>query len=146
MAYAHHMPRWREDPAKVSPMLASLDAPPLVRPGFVYEPKYDGIRALIDVRPPGKTADPTVAIYSRNGREKQAQFPEIAAALGRLARGLPHPLVLDGEIVAIDASGRPLGFQHVQGRIHLTSPADIARAATDRPALPRTSSLPRRQT
>ena len=128
------MPRWREDPAKVSPMLASLEEPPLVRQGFIYEPKYDGIRAMIDLRPPAsKTGAPTVGIYSRNGREKHAQFPEIVDALSRLARGLPHPVFLDGEIVAIDGTGRPLGFQHVQGRIHLTSPADIARAARDRP-------------
>ncbi len=129
------MPRWRENPATVSPMLASLEAPPLVRPGFIYEPKYDGIRAMIDLRPPAAAASagPVVGIYSRNGREKHAQFPEIVDALGRLARGLPHPVLLDGEIVAIDPAGRPLGFQHVQGRIHLTSPADIARAARDRP-------------
>ena len=129
------MPRWREDPAKVSPMLASLEEPPLVKPGFIYEPKYDGIRAMIDLRPPGAKsgAAPTVGIYSRNGREKHAQFPEIVDGLSRLARGLPHPVLLDGEIVAIDPEGRPLGFQHVQGRIHLTSPADIARAARDKP-------------
>jgi bifunctional non-homologous end joining protein LigD len=129
------MPRWREDPAKVSPMLASLEEPPLARPGLIYEPKYDGIRAMIDLRPPAsKTGGaPTVGIYSRNGREKHAQFPEIVEALSRLARGLPHPVLLDGEIVAIDGAGRPLGFQHVQGRIHLTSPAEIARAARDRP-------------
>ena len=30
-------------------MLASLDPPPVAQPGFVYEPKYDGIRALIDM-------------------------------------------------------------------------------------------------
>jgi bifunctional non-homologous end joining protein LigD len=129
------MPRWRDDPAKVSPMLASLEEPPLVRAGFLYEPKYDGIRALIDLRP--ATTRPAAAawvgLYSRNGREKQAQFPEIVDALTRLMRGIDRPLLLDGEIVAIDAEGRPLGFQHVQGRIHLTSPADIARAARDRP-------------
>ncbi len=126
--------RWREDPARVSPMLASLEEPPLVRPGYVYEPKYDGIRALVDLRPAApRTGPPRIAIYSRNGREKQAQFPEIVDALARLARGLDRPLLLDGEIVAIDAGGRPLGFQHVQGRIHLTSAPDIARAARDRP-------------
>jgi bifunctional non-homologous end joining protein LigD len=129
------MPRWREDPATVRPMLASLENPPLVCPGWVYEPKYDGIRAIVDLRPAvGKAAATTVAIYSRNGNEKHAQFPEIVDGLERLARGLDRPLVLDGEIVAIDRDGRPLGFQFVQGRIHLTSAPEIARAARDRPA------------
>jgi len=116
-------------------MLASLDEPPIVRAGFVYEPKYDGIRALIDLRPATKrpAAPARIAIYSRNGREKQAQFPEIVAGLARLLARIDRPMLLDGEIVAVDADGRPLGFQHVQGRIHLTSPADIARAARDRP-------------
>ena len=129
------MSRWREDPAAVRPMLASLDAPPVVQPGFFYEPKYDGIRALADLRPPPRRgAAPVVAVYSRNGNEKTAQFPALAAALGRIAATLDGPVLIDGEIVALDRDGRPLGFQHIQGRIHLTSASDIARADADRPA------------
>ena len=117
-------------------MLASLGDPPLVQPGLVYEPKYDGIRALADVRPPArKGAKPAVAIYSRNGREKHNQFPGIVSALGKLAERLSGPVLLDGEIVAVDRDGRPLGFQHIQGRIHLMSPADIARAEDMQPAV-----------
>ena len=116
-------------------MLASLDEPPVAGHGLVYEPKYDGIRALIDVRPAARRgADPAVTIYSRNGREKHAQFPAIAASLQAIAKTLRAPLLLDGEIVAIDASGRPLGFQHIQGRIHLASAGDIARAEAAQPA------------
>ena len=60
-------------------MLASLDEPPIVQRGLFYEPKYDGIRALVDLRPPaGRGTDATVAVYSRNGKEKTAQFPAIA--------------------------------------------------------------------
>jgi bifunctional non-homologous end joining protein LigD len=129
------MARWHEDPAHVRPMLASLETPPIAARGLVYEPKYDGIRAIVDVRPPaGRAGRPTVLIYSRNGREKHEQFPAITDACRRLAATLPHPVVLDGEIVAIDKSGRPLGFQHIQGRIHLTSAAEIARAERDQPA------------
>ena len=123
------MARWRDDPARVKPMLASIDEPPIVQHGFVYEPKYDGIRALADVRPAsGRGGQPTVALYSRNGREKQKQFPAITAAFAALAATLDGPILVDGEIVAVDAGGRPLGFQHIQGRIHLTGPADIERA------------------
>ena len=67
-------------------MLASLDEPPIVQEGLVYEPKYDGIRALVEIRPAAKDTTPAVTIYSRNGREKQGQFPEIVTALGQVGR------------------------------------------------------------
>jgi bifunctional non-homologous end joining protein LigD len=116
-------------------MLASLIEAPLTARGWVYEPKYDGIRALADVRPPtARVREPFVAIYSRNGNEKHAQFPSVAQALASLARTLPGPVLLDGEIVAIDAAGRPLGFQHLQGRIGLSGSGEIGRAEASRPA------------
>jgi bifunctional non-homologous end joining protein LigD len=96
-------------------MLASLAEPPLEDPQLVYEPKYDGIRAIVDVPAGGRG----VRLWSRLGNEKTAQFPEIAGALEQWARRLRTPLVLDGEIVALDASGEPTGFQQLQGRIHL---------------------------
>ncbi len=117
-------------------MLASPGDPPVVQAGLLYEPKYDGIRALVHVEPArGRGRSPKVVIYSRNGHEKTAQFPAVTAALERVAKGLGAPLVLDGEIVAVDrADGRPLGFQHVQGRIHLTTGSDIERAEREQPA------------
>ncbi len=129
------MPLWRDDPAKVRPMLASLAEPPIAQPGLVYEPKYDGIRALVDLAPPARRgAAPRVVLYSRNGNDKTAQFPAIVDTLRRLARSLAGPVLLDGEIVATDQAATPLGFQHIQGRIHLTGPADIARAEREQPA------------
>src|SRR5262245_7539554 len=128
------MSRWREDPAKVRPMLASLDEPPLSQRGLFYEPKYDGIRALIDVQPPnGRGASPKVAIYSRNGNDKTRQFPAIARALEAVGKTLDGPLLIDGEIVAVDSSGEPLGFQDIQGRIHLTGAAEIEQAEAQQP-------------
>jgi bifunctional non-homologous end joining protein LigD len=128
------MPKWREDPAKVRPMLASLDEPPIAQRGLFYEPKYDGIRALVDLQPPAKRgALPAVAIYSRNGNEKTAQFPAIAGALAAVGKTIDEPLLIDGEIVAIDESGRPLGFQNIQGRIHLTGAAEIQHAERQQP-------------
>ena len=129
------MIKWRERPADVRPMLASVETAPVVEAGLIYEPKYDGIRALADVRPPAsKGAAPYVALYSRNGHEKHAQFPAIVAALASLARRLPAPVLADGEIVAIDGKGQPLGFQHIQGRIHLSASRDIAQAERNQPA------------
>jgi bifunctional non-homologous end joining protein LigD len=115
-------------------MLAALDDPPLAQRGLIYEPKYDGIRALIDLGPPARRGAPAHAvIYSRNGHDKSPQFPAIVKALQTIAARLDDAALLDGEIVAIDPSGRALGFQRIQGRIHLTSPADIARAERDQP-------------
>ena len=105
----------------------------MVQHGTIYEPKYDGIRALIDVRPADRTGAARVSIYSRNGNDKSAQFPAIVRTLGSIAKRLDGPVLLDGEIVAIDPAGHALGFQRIQGRIHLTSPADIARAERDQP-------------
>ena len=105
--------------AFIPPMLASLAPAPLVSETMVYEPKYDGIRAIALVVP-GKI--PSVAVWSRLGRDKTRQFPEVAEALRVFARRLARPVVLDGEIVAIDAHGAPLGFQHLQSRINRERP------------------------
>src|SRR6476646_4698942 len=95
-------------------MLASLADAPLDDPHLVYEPKYDGIRAIVDIAPKGETR-----LWSRLGNEKTRQFPEITEALRHWARARKHPLILDGEIVALDEHGDPTGFQNLQGRIHL---------------------------
>ena len=73
------MPRWREDPAKVKPMLASLDEPPVVGRGLVFEPKYDGIRALVHVAP--ASPSPQIRLWSRLGNDKTSQFPTVVRAL-----------------------------------------------------------------
>jgi bifunctional non-homologous end joining protein LigD len=105
-------------------MLASLGGARLDDPGFVYEPKYDGIRAIVEIGARGKQ----VTLWSRLGNDKTRQFPEIAGALEKWAKPLTEPVVLDGEIVALDSHGDPTGFQQLQGRIHLTS-ADSTRPA-----------------
>src|SRR5580704_3689238 len=92
------MPPWRDDPAKIRPMLASTESAPLQQTGWVYEPKYDGIRALVDLAPAttsgrrGPRAPARVVIYSRNGNDKTKQFPAIAKALAALAPRLGTPV------------------------------------------------------
>ena len=93
----------------IAPMLASLADAPLNDPQLVYEPKYDGIRAIVEIAPKGR-----VRLWSRLGNDKTRQFPEIAAALEQWARARKKPLVLDGEIVALDEHGDPAGFQQLQ--------------------------------
>jgi bifunctional non-homologous end joining protein LigD len=109
------MRQWTDDPASVRPMLATTAEAPLESPDLVYEPKYDGIRALAAI------AD-HVRLWSRLGNEKTAQFPEIVDALEKWARGLGREVLLDGEVVALDDRGEPCGFQNLQGRIHLKTP------------------------
>ena len=61
---------------------------------------------------------PSSRLWSRAGNDKTAQFPAIVKALQRYALRRASPLLLDGEVVALDARGEPVGFQHLQGRIH----------------------------
>jgi bifunctional non-homologous end joining protein LigD len=104
-------------------MLATLSVPPLTGKTLLYEPKYDGIRALVHVAP--GTPRPDIRLWSRLGNDKTSQFPAVVRALEPLARALRAPLLIDGEIVALDARGRPAGFQQLQGRIHVKGERDI---------------------
>ncbi len=116
--------KWRESPESVRPMLATLAEPPLTGAGLLYEPKYDGIRALVHVPPASDRSG--VRIWSRLGNEKTTQFPSVVRALEPLRATLAAPLLLDAELVALDDRGRPAGFQRLQGRIHLRSERDVA--------------------
>src|SRR6185436_10785098 len=103
------------------PMLATLPSSPpsLKDPACVYEPKVDGIRAIVEVLP---GAPPAVRFWSRNGNEKTAQFPDIVSEIATWLKKSKAPLVIDGEIVALDEELRPAGFQRLQHRIHVTVP------------------------
>ena len=109
------------------PMLATLPSslPRLDDPACVYEPKVDGIRAIVEVLP--STPRPAVRFWSRNGNEKTAQFPDIVDGIAAWLKKRKTPVVLDGEIVALDARRRPTGFQKLQHRIHITVPGFTSR-------------------
>jgi bifunctional non-homologous end joining protein LigD len=113
------------------PMLATLAEAPLVDKNLVYEPKYHGIRALVEINP--SRGGPGVRIWSRNGNDKTMQFPSIVQALRGAAAQLQGRVILDGEIVALRPDGRPAGFQRLQGRIHLTGATDVERVDRDQP-------------
>ena len=114
-------------------MLATLADPPLEGSSLVFEPKYDGIRAIVEIEPAParRRASATVRVWSRLGNDKTSQFPSIAAALASI--GATEPLVVDGEIVALDPKGRPMGFQRLQGRIHLSDAKDVERVDREQP-------------
>jgi bifunctional non-homologous end joining protein LigD len=116
----------------VAPMLASTLAPgaPVPKgPAWIFEPKLDGVRAVAVV-----STDGGVSLISRNGIDKSAQFPEIAEALASLPRALGialrEPLILDGEIVALNERGAPARFQALQGRMHASRGVDRLRQST----------------
>jgi bifunctional non-homologous end joining protein LigD len=104
------------------PMLATLPSqePSLTLKDYVYEPKVDGIRAIVEVLP--KSPKAAVRLWSRNGNEKTAQFPDVVEGVGTWLKKISAPVVLDGEVVALDEQGRPASFQRIQHRIHVTVP------------------------
>lgn len=110
------------------PMLASAGKDAPAGPEWVFEPKYDGIRIIALV-----TAN-AVALITRNGHDKCRQFPEITNRLRDLARALGRDLVLDGEIVALDARGEPARFQELQGRMHLVDEHAVHDRSSQQPA------------
>ncbi len=114
-------------PDHLAPMLASPGSLPGDERGWVFEVKWDGVRALLYWRsgPPV----PTMRVESRNRKEIGARYPELHA-LGRQLGA--HEAVLDGEIVAFDERGLP-SFERLQKRMHLTSASAVARAAREIP-------------
>ena len=122
--------------SQAPPRMADLLQPMLASPGkgdppagddWVFEPKYDGIRIVAVA-----TAD-AVALVSRNGIDKCRQFPEITDGLRALARKADRHLVLDGEIVALNAAGAPARFQDLQGRMHLLDAEAVGDRSTTTP-------------
>lgn len=100
------------------PMLATPGELP-VGPGWAYEVKWDGVRALCTVR------DGAVRLASRNGADLTAAFPEIGAAPGVDA-------LVDGELVAFD--GDVPRFGALVGRLHVATAGRAAAGSRGRPA------------
>jgi bifunctional non-homologous end joining protein LigD len=92
---------------RVAPMLATLVPAPFHLPGWVYEEKYDGIRIVAHKDGRG------VVLLTRNLRDRSDDFPAVRDAVGALPAST---LVLDGEVVALDAGGVSR-FQLLQRRL-----------------------------
>src|SRR5712664_1421953 len=91
----------------VEPMLARLAEQLPAGDGFLYEPKWDGFRAIVF------RGDSDVFIQSRDLRPLDRYFPELHAAL---LAGLPAGCIVDGEIVIATPHG--LDFDALQLRLH----------------------------
>jgi ATP-dependent DNA ligase len=106
----------------IEPMLAKLaDALPAVG-GFIFEPKWDGFRAIV-FRTKGD-----VYIQSRDLRPLDRYFPELHQAL---IDRLPEGSVVDGEIVIVTPQG--LDFDALQLRLHPAA-SRVAKLAKESPA------------
>jgi bifunctional non-homologous end joining protein LigD len=87
-----------------------------------YEFKWDGVSAVAAVH------DGVLGLTSRKGTDITVRYPEVARLPAALAG---HDAVVDGEIVALDAAGRP-DFGVLQSRMHRTGP-EVPRMAAAQP-------------
>ncbi|TWO70553.1 ATP-dependent DNA ligase [Caenimonas sedimenti] len=106
----------------IEPMLARTAEALPEQEGYLFEPKWDGFRALV-FRGPDETY-----LQSRDLKPLNRYFPELEKALHEM---LPRGCVLDGEIVIATPKG--LDFDALQQRIH-PAPSRIARVAKETPA------------
>ncbi len=84
-------------PHHIRPMLATLVAEPFDRQGWFFEIKWDGYRAIAEVK------RQKIKLYSRNQNPFDKKYPSIVEALKKVR----HDCVLDGEIVALTKEGKP---------------------------------------
>ena len=96
----------RPMPAVLAPMLAESTDAPFAKPDWSWEPKVDGYRviAFLDGE--------SVKLRSRRGLDVTADFPQLVEELAAQGGGR---MVLDGEIAAFDATGKP-SFAAMQDR------------------------------
>ncbi|MEO8769940.1 MAG: DNA ligase D [Ferruginibacter sp.] len=84
-------------------MFAKETDEPFDDKAWLYEIKWDGYRAIADLR------KDEIELYSRNGNSFLNNFPVIVSALNKIK----HKVVLDGEIVVLNEEGFP-DFQKIQ--------------------------------
>ncbi len=109
----------------LKPMLAQpaadvAEAFAMLGPEVSFEHKIDGARVQVHHLDAGE-----VRIFSRRMNEITQSLPEVVEIARRL--GARHA-ILDGEVIAVDSSGRPLAFQEVMRRFGRTRDVEKARA------------------
>ncbi|QMU77410.1 hypothetical protein GXW83_18615 [Streptacidiphilus sp. PB12-B1b] len=105
------------------PMLASTGPMPGTPADWAFEVKWDGMRVLCYLDGAGG-----LRLQSRAGNDATARYPELESLVGLL----PQDAVLDGEVIAADAHGRP-SFSRLQQRMTLRSPIQIKTASVSVP-------------
>jgi len=102
-------------PQQLEPMLATPVAKPFSDPEWLFEIKWDGIRALAWVE------DGRLELRARSGRVITSQYPELANLPQRVR---VRRALLDGELVALDESGRS-DFERLQARMNVSRPSPL---------------------
>jgi bifunctional non-homologous end joining protein LigD len=113
------------DPRKLRPMLARTAEGPFSKPGWIFELKYDGMRVI------ASRDGEAVRLTSRGGHDVTAAYPEVARALAALPLSR---FVLDGELTALDESGRS-SFERLQKRFAVSDAHTLARAKVEFPVV-----------
>src|SRR5882762_9808803 len=100
--------------SRVEPMLATLTDRPFSDPNWLFEIKWDGVRALARIE------NGALTLRSRTGVDIAKRYPELASLPDALAA---RQAILDGEIVALDAQGHS-DFELLQERMHVRAPSE----------------------
>ncbi|MCL6300079.1 non-homologous end-joining DNA ligase [Streptomyces kronopolitis] len=110
----------------IRPMLATIGPLPAAgeETAWAFEAKWDGARCIVNT-----AGDGTIRLITRAGNDATATYPELGP-LGAQLRG--RPAVLDGEVVVLDARGRP-DFGLLQRRMGVVNPRRTARLAMEHP-------------
>ena len=112
-------------PTLINPMLATLTKEAFSDPNWIFEFKWDGIRAV------GFLKNKKVQLVSRNAKEFAFRYPELSS----LPKWIDaENAILDGEIVALTDKGIP-SFQLLQQRMGLNAKSEIARLANESPVV-----------
>ena len=99
-------------PTKIEAMLAKLASSPPQGADWLQEIKWDGIRAIVYVN------DGKLRLVSRNENDITKHYPDLGGIAGQVRA---RQAILDGEIVCLEASGRP-SFEMLQQRMNLRTP------------------------
>src|SRR5436309_8360137 len=101
-------------PSRVEPMLATLADRPFSDPHWLFEIKWDGVRALARIE------NGALTLRSRNGVDIAQRYPELASLPETLAA---REAILDGEIVVVDGLGHS-NFERLHERMHVRAPSE----------------------
>ena len=116
-------PGYEPMPDRLQPMLARSGPLPRNEEDYGFEVKWDGIRTVVF------SDHGHITLQGRNFTDFTPRYPEVRALSRELGA---RRLILDGEIVAFDAEGRP-SFERLQSRMHLASDSAVKRRMRDIP-------------
>ena len=112
-------------PAAIEPMMATLVDRPPQGDDWLFEVKWDGVRAIAFIE------DEEVRLQSRSGLRCERQYPELAVIHHYVAA---RQAVLDGEIAVLDEQGVSR-FHLIQPRIANADPNAVAHLVRSTPVV-----------